>query len=181
MILERNAEQLRCSGVGIDEPPGRVDRNNAAAYVPEDVSGLKANLDQLCGQLFRSSPRLAEASGDVRTPKRNRSEHTQLEPDAEVQLHARREDDIGGVEQAPKRSDQQSTRHRQEERRGCSHENVERGELRACPAGHVHDRRHDREVEQRLCIKEGRAKRRPVDDAVQRRSGRERQCDRDEQ
>src|SRR5215203_5651071 len=124
MIIEVDAEQLRRSGVRIDEPPTGVDRKDATAYVPEDVSGLQANLDELRGQLFRSRSGLAKACGNVCTPERNRREHPELEPDAEVELHARRENDIRGVEHAAERSDQQSTRHRQQERRGCRHENV---------------------------------------------------------
>jgi hypothetical protein len=45
----------------------------------------------------------------------------------------------------------------------------------------VHNGRHDREVEQRLRVKEGGSKRRPVDEAVERRSGREHERYDDEQ
>ena len=45
----------------------------------------------------------------------------------------------------------------------------------------MNDRCYDNEVEQRLSIEERWTKRRPIDDAIQRRAGGERECARDEQ
>ncbi len=154
MIIERKPEQLRGGRVRIHEPARGVDRDDSAAYVLEDVGGLETDLHQFRRQLLGARTRLAQPSRDVPAPKRNRREHPELQPDPEVQRRAGRDDDVGEVQDAAERRDQQAAGVRQEQRRGSDDEDVEGGELRGSAARDVDDRRYDDDVEQRLRVQE---------------------------
>ena len=143
VIIERKTEQLRCSRICIDETARGVDRDDSAAYVLEDVGRLETYFHQLRRELLRTRASLAQPSRDVSAPERDRGEHTELQPDAEIQLRSRRYDHVREIQDAPERRDQQPAGERQEERRGSDDENVQGGELRAAAAGDVYDRGND--------------------------------------
>src|SRR6185503_1488701 len=64
-VIQGEPEQLRRGRVGIDETAGGIDRDDSAAYVLEDISGLQAYLYELRRELLGSSASLAQPSRDV--------------------------------------------------------------------------------------------------------------------
>ena len=65
-------------------------------------------------------------------------------------------DDVGEVEDVAEGGDEQAAADREEQRRAGRDEDVERGERRERAAGDVHDRRDERDVENRLGVVERR-------------------------
>ena len=181
VLIERNPEQLRRCRVRVNKPARGVDRDDSAADILEDVSSLKANLHQLSRELLGAGTRLSKPGSDVPASERHGREYPELQPDTKVERRTGRYDDVGEVENAAECRDEQSAGVWQEQRCGGYDEDVKRCELRGSAPGYVDDRRYDKEIEQRLAIKEASPEGLPVDPAVQGGTRGEHEGPRDQQ
>jgi hypothetical protein len=106
VLVEAEAEQRRRGGVRVEQRAARVDGDDAAADVAQDVARLEAGLVELRDQLFGPGARLAEAGADVAGGERDGREDPELQPEGDAVGEGRPEQRAGEVEHAPQRCDE---------------------------------------------------------------------------